>query len=91
MAGTRHCLRQSDYFNPPMVAQQPPRFGQLPLDLPEPPTPHQVVINILRDEYLRNNGDLRPFFAQIAARRPKPRDRVELWAQASALLSKKRT
>jgi hypothetical protein len=73
-----------------MVAQQPPRFGQLPLDLPEPPSPHQVVTDILRDEYLRNNGDLRPFLAEIAARRPKRRDPVELWSRASILLSKSR-
>jgi hypothetical protein len=74
-----------------MVAEQPPRSGQLPLDLPEPPSPHQVVIDILRDEYLRNNGDLRPFFAEIAARRAKRRDPVELWSEASLLLSKKRS
>lgn len=71
-----------------MVAQQPPRFGQLPLDLPEPPDPHQVVIGILREEYLRNNGDLRPFLAEIAARRPKPRDNSELWTLAGAILNK---
>ncbi len=73
-----------------MVAHQPPRFGQLPLDLPEPPSPHQVVINILREEYLRNNGDLRPFLAEIAARRPKPRDNSELWTAAGRILAKEK-
>ncbi len=74
-----------------MVVPKPPRFGQLPLNLPQPPKPNQVVVGILREEYLRNNGDLRPFFAAIAARRPKRRDPVELWTQASALLSKTRS
>jgi hypothetical protein len=71
-----------------MVAKESPRFGQLPLDLPEPPNPHQIVIDILRDEYLRNNGDLRPFLAKIAARRPKPRDNSELWSLPGRIVSK---
>lgn len=71
-----------------MVAEKPPRFGQLPLDLPQSPNPHNLVISILREEYLRNNGDLRPFLAQLAARRPKPRDNSELWTLAGAILNK---
>lgn len=71
-----------------MVAEKSRRFGQLPLDLPEPSNPHQTVINILREEYLRNNGDLRPFLAGIAARRPKPQDNSQLWSLAGRIVSK---
>jgi hypothetical protein len=70
-----------------MVAPQPARLGQLSINLPVS-TPEETVLNILRNEYLRNNGDLSAFVAELALRQPKPQDPSELWSHAGRVLSK---
>jgi len=70
-----------------MVAEKPARLGQLPLDLTTV-SPEETVLQILRDQYLRNNGDLSGFLAELALRQPKSEDPSDLWSQAGRVLSK---
>lgn len=51
-------------------------------------TPEEIALKILRDQYLRNNGDLSGFLAELALRQPKPQDHSELWTLAGRILSK---
>jgi hypothetical protein len=70
-----------------MFAGQNQPLGQLPLNLPAS-TPEEIALNILRDQYLRNDGDLRGFLAELALRQPKPQDPSELWSLGGRVLSK---
>ncbi len=61
--------------------------GQKSLDIAVPSTGEQAL-QILRIEYLRNDGDLSGFFAEIARLRPKPSDPTDAWTLPGRLLKK---
>ncbi|MBI4625150.1 MAG: hypothetical protein HY736_18265 [Verrucomicrobia bacterium] len=61
--------------------------GQTSLDIVVPTTGEQAL-QILRNEYLRNDGDLTQFFAEIARLRPKASDPSDSWTLPGRLLHK---
>lgn len=65
----------------------PSQSGQKSLDIVVPSTGEQAL-QVLRNEYLRNDGDLSGFFAEIARRRPKPSDPTDAWTLPGRLLRK---
>ena len=62
--------------------------GQTSLDIVVP-TPGEQALHLLRNEYLRNDGDLTEFFAAIARLRPKANDPSESWTLPGRLLQKR--
>jgi hypothetical protein len=71
-----------------MVADRPTKPEQLSLEGLQKLPPEEEALQILREEYIRRNGDLRPFFAELSARSPKARDPRESWMVAGAILIK---
>ena len=61
--------------------------GQTSLDIVVP-TPGEQALQLLRNEYLRNDGDLTQFFAEIARLRPKASDPSDSWTLPGRMLQK---
>jgi hypothetical protein len=64
-----------------------PQSGQTSLEIVVP-TPGEQALHILRNEYLRNDGNLTEFFAAIARVRPKASDPSDSWTLPGRLLQK---
>ncbi|MDR1280816.1 MAG: hypothetical protein LBK99_08340 [Opitutaceae bacterium] len=52
------------------------------------PDPSEAALQILRDEHLRNNGDLSAFFEEIKRNRPKRPDPEDAWMPPREFLQK---
>lgn len=71
-----------------MVVAQSSVPTQLPLRGILPPSSEAEAIRVLRDAYIQNNGDLRPFFEGIVSKLPKNSGSTEVWTIDPSILSK---
>jgi len=70
-----------------MIAQTPTPIGQLQLNI-QIASQEETALNVLRKQYLRNNGDLSAFMAELSQRQPLTKDPSEGWTLAGRVFSK---